>query len=213
MSDPEAQCRRSSAAIGGPGGSWPSGYASIPCAPPRPRASATHVVDVGGRSQGGADHQAPALRLRLPGEPEQRPPAVLQRPRLSPPYSIFRAAGAISEEELVTYRRFGSLLESHPTPCCPGSRRPRLPAPRPADGGSGSGPAAGRRLGRRPRAPRALDRPPALLAADEGDEVLNGRAGRPVLGAQHVPVSCWGRRAHAYRLEQTELELELGGEA
>jgi transketolase len=36
-----------------------------------------------------------------------------------PPYSIFRAAGAISEEELFTYRRFGSLLESHPTPMLP----------------------------------------------------------------------------------------------
>jgi transketolase len=29
--------------------------------------------------------------------------------------SIFRAAGAISEEELFTYRRFGSVLEGHPT--------------------------------------------------------------------------------------------------
>jgi transketolase len=34
-------------------------------------------------------------------------------------YSIFRAAGAISEEELFTYRRFGSLLEGHPTPVLP----------------------------------------------------------------------------------------------
>jgi transketolase len=34
-------------------------------------------------------------------------------------YSIFRAAGAISEEELFTYRHFGSLLEGHPTPVLP----------------------------------------------------------------------------------------------
>jgi transketolase len=34
-------------------------------------------------------------------------------------YSIYRAAGAISEEELFTYRRFGSLLEGHPTPVLP----------------------------------------------------------------------------------------------
>jgi transketolase len=31
-------------------------------------------------------------------------------------YSILRAAGAISDEELLTYRTFGSRLEGHPTP-------------------------------------------------------------------------------------------------
>ena len=34
-------------------------------------------------------------------------------------YAIFRAAGAISEEELLTYRSFGSRLEGHPTPILP----------------------------------------------------------------------------------------------
>jgi transketolase len=34
-------------------------------------------------------------------------------------YAIFRAAGAITEEELLTYRRFGSRLEGHPTPVLP----------------------------------------------------------------------------------------------
>jgi transketolase len=34
-------------------------------------------------------------------------------------YSIYRAAGAISKEELFTYRRFGSPLEGHPTPVLP----------------------------------------------------------------------------------------------
>jgi transketolase len=34
-------------------------------------------------------------------------------------YGLFRAAGAISEEELLTYRQFGSRLEGHPTPVLP----------------------------------------------------------------------------------------------
>jgi transketolase len=34
-------------------------------------------------------------------------------------YAIFRATGAISEEELRTYRQFGSILEGHPTPRIP----------------------------------------------------------------------------------------------
>ena len=34
-------------------------------------------------------------------------------------YSIFKAAGAISEEEFMTYRKFGSRLEGHPTPVLP----------------------------------------------------------------------------------------------
>jgi transketolase len=47
--------------------------------------------------------------------------------------SILRAAGAISEEELFTYRRFGSPLEGHPTLVLPwaevvtGSLGQRLP--------------------------------------------------------------------------------------
>ena len=34
-------------------------------------------------------------------------------------YAMFRAAGAISEEELLQYRKFGSMLEGHPTPLIP----------------------------------------------------------------------------------------------
>jgi transketolase len=35
-------------------------------------------------------------------------------------YSMFKAAGVISDEELMTgYRRFGSRLEGHPTPILP----------------------------------------------------------------------------------------------
>ena len=35
-------------------------------------------------------------------------------------YSMFRAAGAINDDELLSYRTRGSLLEGHPTPGCPG---------------------------------------------------------------------------------------------
>src|SRR5204862_289735 len=34
-------------------------------------------------------------------------------------YSIYKAAGAISDEELLTFRRLGSRLEGHPTPVLP----------------------------------------------------------------------------------------------
>jgi transketolase len=34
-------------------------------------------------------------------------------------YGIFRAAGVLSDEELMTYRQFGSRLEGHPTPALP----------------------------------------------------------------------------------------------
>src|ERR687891_188354 len=34
-------------------------------------------------------------------------------------YAIFRAAGAISDEELMSYRQLGSRLEGHPTPVLP----------------------------------------------------------------------------------------------
>ncbi len=34
-------------------------------------------------------------------------------------YAIYRAAGAVSDEDLLTYRQFGSRLEGHPTPVLP----------------------------------------------------------------------------------------------
>src|ERR1700716_2494584 len=34
-------------------------------------------------------------------------------------YSLYKAAGAISDEELLTLRKFGSRLEGHPTPVLP----------------------------------------------------------------------------------------------
>src|ERR1700735_3693436 len=34
-------------------------------------------------------------------------------------YAMFRAAGAITDEELLTFRKFGSKFEGHPTPVLP----------------------------------------------------------------------------------------------
>ena len=34
-------------------------------------------------------------------------------------YSMYKAAGAITDEELLTFRKFGSRLEGHPTPVLP----------------------------------------------------------------------------------------------
>src|ERR687884_1770221 len=34
-------------------------------------------------------------------------------------YSLYKAAGAISDEELLSFRTFGSRLEGHPTPVLP----------------------------------------------------------------------------------------------
>src|SRR5205807_1658981 len=34
-------------------------------------------------------------------------------------YSLFKAAGAITDEELLTFRKFGSRLEGHPVPILP----------------------------------------------------------------------------------------------
>ena len=39
-------------------------------------------------------------------------------------YSMFKAAGAITDEELLTFRKFGSRLEGHPTPASRGSTSP-----------------------------------------------------------------------------------------
>ncbi len=40
-------------------------------------------------------------------------------------YSMFKAAGVISDEKLINgYRRFGSVLQGHPTPSCRGSTSP-----------------------------------------------------------------------------------------
>ena len=49
-------------------------------------------------------------------------------------YSMYKAAGAINDEELLTFRKLGSRLEGHPTPGpAVGRRRHRLARPGPAD--------------------------------------------------------------------------------
>ena len=50
---------------------------------------------------------------------QQRPPDLLEGPRLAAVYAMFKAVGAISDEELMTYRKFGSRLQGHPTPVMP----------------------------------------------------------------------------------------------
>ena len=45
-------------------------------------------------------------------------------------YSVYKAAGAISEEELLTFREFGSRLQGHPHPRSPGSTSPQAPSAR-----------------------------------------------------------------------------------
>ena len=81
-------------------------------------------------------------------------------------YSIYKAVGAIEDEELLTFRKFGSRLEGHPTPDHPvGRRGHRLAGPGAADrgrrraGGQAPRPAPVPRLGalRRQRDGRGLD--------------------------------------------------------
>ena len=45
-------------------------------------------------------------------------------------YAMFKAAGAISDPEMLTFRRFGSRIEGHPLPCSPGSTSPADPSAR-----------------------------------------------------------------------------------
>src|SRR5688500_4449699 len=34
-------------------------------------------------------------------------------------YAVYRAVGAVTDEELLSFRKYGSLLEGHPTPVLP----------------------------------------------------------------------------------------------
>ena len=66
-------------------------------------------------------------------------------------YAIYRAAGVVSDEEILEYRKLGSPLEGHPTPRHPvGRRRDRVARPGPADR---------RRDGARREVPRADPEP------------------------------------------------------
>src|SRR2546422_3706435 len=47
-------------------------------------------------------------------------PLIFSKGHASPlVYAVFKAAGAISDDELMTFRKFGSKLEGHPTPALP----------------------------------------------------------------------------------------------
>ena len=108
-------------------------------------------------------------------------------------YSVFKAAGVVSEEELMTgYRRFGQRLEGHPTPILPvGRRRHRLARPgaarrrRGRAGGQVPGPAPVPGLGavRGQRAGRGLHlggvRQGLLLPAVEPDRDRRRQPARP----------------------------------
>ena len=59
------------------------------------------------------------LDYEKPGDPH-RDHLIFSKGHASPLYySMLKAAGAITDEELLTFRRFGSRLEGHPTPAIP----------------------------------------------------------------------------------------------
>jgi transketolase len=76
-------------------------------------------------------------------------------------YALYRAAGAITDEELMTYRRLGSRLEGHPTP--------RLPWVDVATGSLGLGLPVGVGIA---LAGKALDRSPYRVWVLTGDSEL-----------------------------------------
>ncbi len=84
-----------------------------------------------------ADLMAVLLNSQLGGDPEDphspyNDELIFSKGHASPLlYAMLRAVGAISEEELLTYRRAGSRLEGHPTP--------RLPWVKVATGSLGQG--------------------------------------------------------------------------
>src|SRR4026207_200636 len=88
-------------------------------------------------------------------------------------YSMYKAAGAISDEELLTLRVFGSRLQGHPTPAIPRVDVAPAPPGPPARGASG---------GRRPRR-RARPGPPLL-----GRDRARRQAARPSPVPHLVPL-------------------------
>ena len=74
---------------------------------------------LGRRADGRPARRPPAPRPRPPGRPGSRPPGLLQGPRLPLFYACLKAAGAIDDDELLTFRKLGSRIEGHPTPVLP----------------------------------------------------------------------------------------------
>src|SRR5262249_39888951 len=84
------------------------------------------LLDVGGPADGSALREVPSLRLRRPPEPLHPPgtpanaPPAFSKGHASPLlYSLYKAAGAIDDEELLSFRQFDSRLQGHPTPEIP----------------------------------------------------------------------------------------------
>ena len=94
--------------------------------------------------------------------PGQRPPDLLQGARLAALLRLLKAAGAIDDEELLTFRKLGSRLEGHPTP--------QLPWVDVATGSLGQGLPIG--VGHRARAQAARPRRPARVWVLCGDSEL-----------------------------------------
>ena len=94
---------------------------------------------------------APAARLRTNPHNPRNDHLIFSKGHASPLYyAMLKAAGAIDDEELLTFRKLGSRLEGHPTPRDPADRRGhRLARPGPADRASASR-MAGKRLDRLP---------------------------------------------------------------
>ena len=69
---------------------------------------------------GGPRRPPPALRLGPARGRRQRPPDLLQGPRVTAAVLGLQGGGVVSDEELMSgYRRFGSRLQGHPTPVLP----------------------------------------------------------------------------------------------
>ena len=102
------------------GASWGSSCASTPSAPAR-AAGSGHPTS----SMSAADLMAVLIGKYLHydfGKPDdpRNDHLIFSKGHASPLlYAIYKAAGAIDDDELLTYRKFGSRLEGHPTPVLP----------------------------------------------------------------------------------------------
>ncbi len=102
------------------GGSWDSSSASTPCAWRRPRNRATPrrpcPPPTSWLCSWTGTCATTSTRRRSPTNDR----LIFSKGHASTlVYAIFRAAGALSEDELLTYRKHGSPLEGHPTPVLP----------------------------------------------------------------------------------------------
>ena len=100
---------------------------------------ASDLVDVGGGPDGRADAASISATTSQQSAHPNNDHLIFSKGHASPLlYSVYKAAGAVSDEEMLTLRKFGSRMEGHPTP-------------RAALGGRGdwlAGPGAAHRRGR-----------------------------------------------------------------